>query len=397
MSDTLLYAAEAYLDRGLSIIPMRDKKPAVRWKRYQAAPPTGRHLNRWFRDGHKNTGLAIIFGSVSGNLGQRDFDTLDAYKAWSQEQPTLAATLPTAATRRGFHVYGCFDPAEVAEAKRAIGSTGNGSIKLPGGELRADVGCYSVAPCSRHPSGFIYKWVKPFPAKVPTVPLATFFQPPIDVSPECYTCNVSAALVVSVEDSATNDAFLGKDLDSQVQKAIDATLPKSVGDRNQQVFAFVRWLIAIPQLRGRNSRDLEPLIMRWHAQALPFIGTKELTATLIDFHVAWKRAKVPIGTTAIGPIFARAAAAELPEVALRYADEPQLQLLVSLCRELQRSAGAKPFFLSCYKAAELLSVLPMQAWRWLELLQVHGVIEVTTKGTTGRKGKATEFRYRGER
>ena len=56
MSNSLLETAEAYLDRGLSVIPMIDKKPAVRWKRYQANRPTRRHLNRWFDGNREPTG-----------------------------------------------------------------------------------------------------------------------------------------------------------------------------------------------------------------------------------------------------------------------------------------------------------------------------------------------------
>ena len=77
--------------------------------------------------------------------------------------------------------------------------------------------------------------------------------------------------------------------------------------------------------------------------------------------------------------------AELPDVARRYADEPKLQLLVSLCRELQRSAGDSPFFLSCAKAGDLLGLQPMTVWRWIELLKDHRVLELTKKGTTGRR------------
>ena len=41
------------------------------------------------------------------------------------------------------------------------------------------------------------------------------------------------------------------------------------------------------------------------------------------------------------------------------------QLLVGICRELQRRAGDAPFFLGCRTAAELLGVEHNTAARWL--------------------------------
>jgi hypothetical protein len=387
MSNALLEAADGYLDRGLSIIPMIDKKPAVRWKRYQAERPTHRHVKRWFDGERKPTGLAIIFGRVSGNLAQRDFDTRASYDRWSQEQPALAAALPTVETRRGLHVYFQSDADELADLRKRIGSTGNGSIKLEDGELRADVGCYSVAPESRHPSGFVYQWIKPLPESVPAAPLTAFCRPRIDGSPECYTSHVLACADLRSKCD---------DLDQRIQAAIDATLPKGPAERNDQIFQYARHLKAIPQLADATPESLEPFVRRWHSQALLLITSKNFTETLIDFLRAWKRVRFPAGIAAIGPIFQRAIAAELPQVARRYDDEPKLQLLVSLCRELQRSAGDSPFFLSCAKAAEMLGLQPMTIWRWIELLKAHNVLELTTKGTLGRKGRASEYRYLGD-
>ncbi len=387
MSNLLLEAAEDYLNRGLSIIPMIDKKPAVRWKPYQANRPTRRHVKRWFNGDRQPTGLAIIFGRVSGDLASRDFDTLESYRDWSQQWPDLAATLPTVETRRARHVYFRADPDELTNLRRQIGKLGNGAISLPHGELRADVGCYSVAPQSRHPSGFVYRWLNPLPERVPAAPLAAFCRPRIDVSPECYTSHVLACVGLRCACD---------DLDQRIQAAIDATLPKGPAERNDQIFQYARHLKSIPQLADATPESLEPFVRRWHSQALLVITTKSFTETLIDFLRAWKRVRFPAGIAAIGPIFQRAIVAELPEAARRYDDEPNLQLLVSLCRELQRSAGDSPFFLSCAKAGELMGLQPMTIWRWLELLKAHKVLELTTKGTTGLKGRAGEYRYLGD-
>jgi hypothetical protein len=39
---------------------------------------------------------------------------------------------------------------------------------------------------------------------------------------------------------------------------------------------------------------------------------------------------------------------------------------------------------------------PMTIWRWIELLKAHKVLELMTKGTTGLKGRANEYRYLGD-
>ncbi len=397
MSNLLLEAAEGYLDRGLSIIPMIDKKPAVRWKPYQANRPTRRHVKRWFNGDRQPTGLAIIFGRVSGDLASRDFDTLESYREWSHQWPDLAATLPTVETRRARHVYFRADPEELTNLRRQIGKLGNGAIGLPHGELRADVGCYSVAPQSRHPSGFVYRWLNPLPERVPAAPLSAFYSPEIDVSPECYTCNVFdviACCCVAEKQKSENGL---SELKKAVQQAIAVSLPTGPGQRNRKVFLFVQHLKAIPQLAHADPQALEPLVKEWHTRARPFTsGLSSFAETMTDFFIAWKRAKFAAGAKVIGPIFQRAVVAELPEVARRYDDEPKLQLLVSLCRELQRSAGDSPFFLSCAKAGELMDLQPMTIWRWLELLKAHKVLELTTKGTTGLKGRAGEYRYLGD-
>ena len=46
--------------------------------------------------------LALVCGVT---LAVRDFDRAEAYHRWAGEHPDLAGRLPTAATRRGFHVY----------------------------------------------------------------------------------------------------------------------------------------------------------------------------------------------------------------------------------------------------------------------------------------------------
>lgn len=179
-----LDAARDYVDRDWSVLPMRmaQKRPVVRWRRYQREPASNATVYRWFRQ--TNHGVGVIFGHVSGGLASRDFDDADAYHRWADLQPALASTLPTVATRRGFHVYCLAWPESVQEARRRLGSHGTtGAINLGDGELRAGVGCYSVLPPSTHPSGHVYGWSVPLPGgDLPTVDLCDvgFFEVAVD-------------------------------------------------------------------------------------------------------------------------------------------------------------------------------------------------------------------------
>lgn len=91
--------------------------------------------------------------------------------------------------------------------------------------------------------------------------------------------------------------------------------------------------------------------------------------------------------------FEKACREGLPDVAGDY-EQSEVQLQVGLCRELQRGAGDRPFYLSCRGAGRLLGVTHVQASRWLYLLVVDGVLEEVEKGDV-KKRRASQYRYLG--
>ena len=56
----------------------------------------------------------------------------------------------------------------------------------------------------------------------------------------------------------------------------------------------------------------------------------------------------------------RALASPMPPEAAQF-KVPEIQVLVGLCRELQRERGTEPFFLSCRDAAACLGISPRKA------------------------------------
>ena len=181
--------------------------------------------------------------------------------------------------------------------------------------------------------------------------------------------------------------------DNNIKRDVLDTLPTRSGMRNNNVFELARTLKAIPTLTDAPGKHLRPYVRFWHEQALPVIGTKAFEETWIDFLKGWSRVKFPKGSGPMSGILSRALEAELPKEAIVYEQEP-LQVLVSLCRELQRVHGDSPFFLSCRKAGQLLHVPFKTANRWLFLLVQDGVLDLVIQGSMSGQ-QASRFRYTG--
>ena len=144
---------------GWSVIAIgSEKKPpeGMRWKRFQTTRPTEAELRSMFRRPGLQ-GLAVILGSVSGDLWARDFDKAEAFPKWAAAFPDLK--LPTVTTAKGFHVYGVWPGVRFAD--------------LGDGELRAGGGCYCMLPPSRHPTGPPYSWATPPAVTIPRLDPAT--------------------------------------------------------------------------------------------------------------------------------------------------------------------------------------------------------------------------------
>ena len=368
---TLLGAALDYLHRGWSVIPIGANKVAtVKWSRFQKTPPRPRTVHQWFKNNTVQS-VGIICGPVSGGLVVRDFDKVVAYENWRQSHPELAATLPTVRTNRGYHVYFEADISRI--------------INLDDGELRG--AGYVLAPPSLHPDGPIYAWEIALPGgRLPQIepvgaglcPELMLPEPAASESEGMQQSKQSKRTQTELTD-AIKEGRLFDDL--RLKEAIEATLPDGPGKRNQAVFNFARHLKALPHLADAPVQPLRPIVQEWHRRALPVITTKPFDETWLDFMFAWKNVKVPMGS---GPL----------ELAAEAYDIPEVRLLASICRELQRHAGDGVFFLACRTAQRLLGIERHEtAWRWLLLLEGDDLLHVETRGD--RSGRATRYRYMG--
>ena len=381
-SSALHDSAVDYIARGWSVLPIGvDKKPATRcWNKYQREQAKNRTLERWFGSTGSETnvaGVGIILGAVSGGLAVRDYDDAQAYEAWRDAYPDLAAKLPTVRTTRGFHVY----------------FTGPGckTRKFPDGELRGE-GAYVVAPPSQHASGTVYKWLIPVPTEaIPNVDPSVFETEAVSIESGNGTekwpeCPVSLGCPESL-----GSLVYGADLKARIERAISDTVPLIVGTRNAAIFAYARRLKAFPELASRKGLELREAVQWWHEAARPSIGTKDWDTTWADFLYGWARVRDPYGQ-AIAEALTRAKDAPDPECAARF-DAPQTRLLIRLCRELQRRKGVAPFFLTMRAAGAAAGLDKGTAQKRLEMLTAEGVLTRTYKGHTG---KGSEYRYLGD-
>lgn len=99
----------AYLDAGLSIVPIRDdgsKAAAVAsWAPYQEKQPTRQEVERWVASGHD--GWALVCGAVSDNVECIDFDAPELFDPWSAQidDDLLSALVLEQTPRGGWHVF----------------------------------------------------------------------------------------------------------------------------------------------------------------------------------------------------------------------------------------------------------------------------------------------------
>lgn len=144
-------AALAYRRRGWSVLPLQpgEKRPLLRWEKFQRAPPGEAEIQRWYAT-WPEANVGIVTGDVSGLVvldidpkhgGDRSLDRLEALHG------KLPATIAATTGGGGRHLYFAH-PGGVVRNRAGLAQ---------GIDLRGDGG-YVVAPPSRHPSGRFYAW-----------------------------------------------------------------------------------------------------------------------------------------------------------------------------------------------------------------------------------------------
>jgi len=99
-----MQAVHESLDRGWNLIPVgKDKKPLIKWKKYQTTRTTHNQIDRWAEQ-FPGCSWGLVCGAVSGSLHVVDFDDPEVYESFLKEKlekNTLIVKTPSG----GYHAY----------------------------------------------------------------------------------------------------------------------------------------------------------------------------------------------------------------------------------------------------------------------------------------------------
>ena len=137
-----------YMKLGFVVLPAvyGDKKPIVKWKKYQQKGPSKKETEKWFKT-ETQQNVAILCGASSGNLVVLDFDDKSVYPKFFNIEEIEKKTLVVKTGSGKHHVY--------LRTKKPIASFKIPRIRL---EVRSE-GNIVIAPPSKHPSGGHYEIV----------------------------------------------------------------------------------------------------------------------------------------------------------------------------------------------------------------------------------------------
>ncbi len=145
MKQKVLHAASEYQQKGLSVIPVRpDKKPYVKWEKYQSERAEPDQITEWW-DRWPEANVAIVTGAIS-KVTVVDIDTQQGHEAVNELIPDSLITPVARSQKDGWHYY--------LKHQDGVGCATRFLIDT---DLRGDRG-YIIAPPSIGEVG-TYRWM----------------------------------------------------------------------------------------------------------------------------------------------------------------------------------------------------------------------------------------------
>jgi hypothetical protein len=370
-----------------------------RWKHLRAKHMTPEYLSKLPMG---NIGVAL--GEVSGGLCAIDVDDDHLVEPFLAANPQLRETLQTHGSRgRVFWIrFVSQYPLRTFKLKNHSGRN-VGEFRSGGSQSIV----WGIHPDTKRPYEFVTK--KP----VMTMEFHSL-RWPVEINNPCKTAECTEStetqrdrtnretdvVVFSQVGVENNDS---KSEIRSIEEAVQASLPSQPHENHHSLFTLARALLAFQKYRGKQgepqptqslSNDcLRTAFNLWHSQALPNLRPGQTKDEyLMEFLAAWAGAKVPLGESSFKAIWESTKEAEPPPIATQFSD-PRLIRLCTLCRELQRSSGKKPFYLAVRTVQALFDLpSPSTAHKWLTGLQQLKVIEPEEKGGP-KSNRATRFRF----
>jgi len=379
--------------------PSGSKGTPKKWGHLTAADMTPPHLRKCDAG---NIGVAL--GQVSGGLIVVDVDDDKLVPAYTAANPSWKGTLRTRGARGcGFWLRMAGDyPTKTITLKTHSGGDA--------GEWRAGKNSQSIIH-GIHPLGHPYQMLNK--AKPLVVSFASINWPSEIANPPVFsdvTQRHSNSDTQILSHSVTQDTqvigcVVGCELSEKllenlsanfvrdVEHAIQLSMPSQVHQNNRQLFTLARAVKSLEIQSGKFNREmLNNVFTKWHIAAAPYLRSDQSHDEYkMEFMKAYSAAKTPLGDGIINQAWKAAQTKPIPPEAAAAFTDRKFQLIVALCRELQISAGDKPFYLSSRTLARLLEQPNhIAASRYMTALCVMGFIEEETKGTMGR---ASCYRY----
>lgn len=147
MSETLHYAFE-YRDMGLSVLPLRGKKPEFPWRHLTERRPTYAEIKEWFGQGDTNIGI------ICGRLSQVVALDADSKETAEYLLEALPHTEMMTATSKGRHFYYRIDEGQAVPPRVRV----NGMLLDVRGEASYCVACPSIHPEDGRPYRRLGSW-----------------------------------------------------------------------------------------------------------------------------------------------------------------------------------------------------------------------------------------------
>ena len=154
--DFAFHLACEYRER-FSVIPMRGKRPALPWKRFQESHsrPSMDDIRRWFgREAKERFNLGILTGRAASGIVVLDADSLEAAAWWKANRPPTPLAVKTGGGH-GVHFYYRAPRTPVQNRIRVLGR----SL-----DVKGDHGVVVAPPSIHSTTGNHYLWCGSFDA-----------------------------------------------------------------------------------------------------------------------------------------------------------------------------------------------------------------------------------------
>ena len=163
-------------------------------------------------------------------------------------------------------------------------------------------------------------------------------------------------------------------------------IPSHFRQRNACLFKLARFLKAANANASKDQR--EELFLRWWLMAEPNVRTKDVSVSILEFHLAWDCINFPPGAE-----WTQVMAALPEDPASNPGDKWDIvgRRLYSLCQLLDRhqrqSFSSAPFLLSCRKAGEALGIDHRLAANLLNAFVRSGLLDIVVPSTKRRAAR----------